>query len=54
MMQITPEQVRKYQEVYLQEHGRNITAEKAHIEIIALLSFVEAVHKHLEGDTDIV
>ena len=44
-MQISDEQVEKFQAIYLEEYGREIDKAQARIELTALVCYLEAVYK---------
>jgi hypothetical protein len=48
MIPISQDHVKQYQEVYLREHGIPIDAQRARVELTALVCLVAAVHRHME------
>jgi hypothetical protein len=48
MMQITDEQVEKYQAIYYAEYHEPIDKAKARKELTALVCLLDIVHRHME------
>ena len=51
-MQIQDKYIKRYQEIFKEKYGSEISHEKAYMELHALVSLIDAVHRHHNKQED--